>query len=335
MNVRTRENLTSQALAYISAGVFLTSSHYVNKNILLLYTGHVLIAVSFLILLSLLISELFSSKPLLRNINRRISTALDSLFAQILPITTVASLIFRIYSEIDYLSTPEKPYSPSSGEINLWVIIGVIVIALVLYVFASLAPIVKRRWWIIILFVFGLAAFILSVTFKVLPLYCFGIALGVILLVILIFRLKKMSELKKDHIPTSPPFTYAIFSFLLVIVFFIASILSNFIGAIPSVDFWGIGFCLIFLMIAFLLNLHFWRHYFPLAFSLLTKSVFLFFLTGILYISSKLFVVSFINSSLLIQVTWIVCVLVSFSSEIESLFHLLMSHIRVFSDPST
>lgn len=240
-----RRYLTAQALAYMTAGIFLVISHHLNYSTFLRYFGHLLIATSFVIIISIFFYQLA----------RRI-TVLDTTFSQTLSIVTVAALIISTIDEIAYNNAHQELGSQGLSEFSFFGILLVMVLWLIIFI---LLPPTRRRlrlnfqsisgifFLISILFIFICLISIWKNIFSLIYSYLF-LGTGILLYGVLFVLLQRQQT--PNHICRLGLLGMERILFLLIIVFVLAGFISMLTKAFHPGYFFGPGLSLFCYLLA-------------------------------------------------------------------------------------
>ncbi len=250
-----RQYLIGQSIAYMVAGIFLTTSPHLIQTILLRYLGHLFIAASSIILVSVICYQLA----------RRIAV-LDTMFSSALTLITIVALLLGILDEI-IKNANAALKSQGLGESSSFGILLIILLWLIIYM---LLPLVNRRWKLNFLSVPGILLlffilftsigliFIWKNLFVITYSYIF-VTVGLVLFCVALILVERRRM--RSHTWRSRLLSIERILFLLVILFVLAGFISMLTGAFDSRYFLGPSISLSCFLLALGPRFHFIKLY--------------------------------------------------------------------------
>ena len=241
-----KAHLIEEAMTYLVTGIVISVSHHFHALTQVVFFGHLLIVISFMILFSMI----FNYKWM-----RRISNSLDIFSGTTFIITLSIDIAIFLIDELTYYTQSKTLTQPQIDHLFITILI-IVVLWLLLLCVPLVAPAFNRRLSFKAKFpsfflVVALLLLLVNYFLKILQVQNILFAeLFVMFVILLILQIKTLSKIKLSLIFLSH------LSFLLVIGFGLGGILSFFTQAISPRGFWKLSilaFC-IFIISIFLLT---------------------------------------------------------------------------------
>jgi len=246
-----RKHLLENAVAYLATGILISISHHFHSDMRIVFFGHLLIAISFIILISMMLKHSWT---------HRINSALDIFGGTTVIITFALDITIFTVDELVYYHGANilSPNLLDSLFVTITIAVGLWVLLLGLpLILPAIQPRSSSRKRLLSFMVLAELVAIAIVDFsKILPLQ--NIIIGIIVLNLVIFFILQKNDILKSKRKRNFIFFSHLF-LVLVPAFIMGGVLSFFTKAAPTSWFWfwsAGSFCA---LVIFVLLLDKWR----------------------------------------------------------------------------